>query len=192
MINFRYIELDSSSSIGIAVGCTFFVGLTISTILSNIYPKHYGSFKSKFYRFESGQYFYTFSSIERLLTACFIVCLSPGYLSISFPLLFFCIKIIFIIIKRPYIEGKWKRPLFNKILSTLICSCYLAASFMDTKDQIYQMLPFAILVILMITNVSSLILAAKNIYSECQEKSELKDKIYKLEENQIVTEPMTF
>ena len=63
---------------------------------------------------------------------------------------------------------------------------------MDTKDQIYQMLPFAILLILMIINVSSLILAAKNIYSECQEKSELKDKIYKLEENQIVTEPMTF
>ena len=97
-----------------------------------------------------------------------IICLSPGYLSISIPMLIFSIEAVFIIIKKHYILGRWKRPLFNKILAILICSCFLTASFVDTKSQLYEMLPFAILLILMATVITSAILAIKNIYYDCK------------------------
>ena len=130
------------------VGIVFAALLLIWVILSMKYPIWFGSFKKKFLKFEISQYFYVFSSSERLITAILIICLSPGCIAAGVLAGIFAIEAIFIAIKKPYVLGFWKRPFLNKILTAIISLLYVGASLTATNSKINEYIPIGILLVL--------------------------------------------
>ena len=64
-------------------------------------------------------------------------------------MLIFLLEAIFIAITRPYILGSWKRPLFNKIISFIICSFFLSANLTEPNSSYYELIPLGIIMGLM-------------------------------------------
>ena len=123
--------------------------MVVYVIASYVYPVWFGSFKKKFRKFHISQYFYVFSSIERLVTAALIVCLSPGMMAAGSVSAVFLIETIFIAVNKPYVLGQWKRPLFNKVMTVFVCLLYLGASVTKADTKINEVIPLGILLVLL-------------------------------------------
>ena len=50
-LNMRFFEAEVSTYIGFIVGCLFTILMGVYVLLSHSYPKWFGSFKNRFYRF---------------------------------------------------------------------------------------------------------------------------------------------
>jgi hypothetical protein len=103
VLNLKDFQGNLSNGVTIITGAVYTIFLVISVILSHVRPVWYGCFKKKFYKFEVSQYFYAFSSAERLATAAVIILLSPGPLAAGLaaaPLLF---EAVFMVVKIPYV-----------------------------------------------------------------------------------------
>lgn len=72
-------------------------------------------------------------------------------------------ELLFILIKKPYAIGLWKRPAANKALGIVICVLYAGASLTDPKSVINTYIPLAVLGVLMITLTYSSITVVKDI-----------------------------
>ena len=65
----------------------------------------------------------------------------------------FAIEAIFIVIKKPYILGFWKRPFLNKILAAVVCLLFVGASITGTNSKINEYIPIGILLVLVVVIV---------------------------------------
>ena len=92
-----------------------------------------------------------------------IVCLSPGFIAAGVIAGIFAIEAIFIVIKKPYILGFWKRPLLTKILAVVVCLLFVGASLTSTNSKINEYIPIGILLILIAVLVISTIGAIQEI-----------------------------
>jgi hypothetical protein len=165
-LNLRYFQTNLNTSIGLLIGIFFATALIVSVVASYKVSIWYGSFKKKFFKFEISNHFYIFSSSERFFTALLIVCLSPGAIAAGIVNLTILAESIFILAKRPYTLGEWKRPLFNKILAITICLLYVAASATAADSAINQLIPFIVLTILLAVLVVSFIASIQELI-EC-------------------------
>ena len=52
-VDLRYPSAEAAEGLGIVMGVLFITAVVVSLVLSNKYPKHYGSFKNKFYKFSN-------------------------------------------------------------------------------------------------------------------------------------------
>ena len=78
-----------------------------------------------------------------------IVCLSPGIIPSLAACLIFALESIFLIVNKPYVLNEWKRPLFNKICSSVICLLFLGATLTAADSKINQFIPLAVILILL-------------------------------------------
>lgn len=80
-LNIRHFNPSIDSLIGLVVGIIF--GIVFITYLVGLfkYPIWFGAFKKFFYKFEIASHFYFFFSIERVINAFIIACLSPGFIA---------------------------------------------------------------------------------------------------------------
>ena len=90
-----------------------------------------------------------------------IVCLSPGFIAAGVIAGIFAIEAIFIVIKKPYILGFWKRPLLTKILAAVVCLLFVGASLTGTNSKINEYIPIGILLVLVVVIVINAIGAIK-------------------------------
>ena len=90
-----------------------------------------------------------------------IVCLSPGFIAAGVIAGIFAIEAIFIVIKKPYILGFWKRPLLIKILAAIVCLLFVGASITGTNSKINEYIPIGILLVLVVVIVINAIGAIK-------------------------------
>ena len=113
---------------GLLAGALFLALLVLWGIATFKYPTWFGSFKSKFFKFQVSQHFYALSAAERVLTALLVVSLSPGFVGAGLAALIFTAEGVFILAKKPYTLGTWKRPLLNKVGAALISLLYVGAA----------------------------------------------------------------
>ncbi len=73
------------------------------------------------------------------------------------------IELLFILIKKPYAIGLWKRPAANKALGIVICVLYAGASLTGPKSEMNTYIPLAVLGVLMVTLTYSSITVVKDI-----------------------------
>ena len=147
-LGLRHFEASVPSGMGILAGALFLALLALWSIATLKYPTWFGSFKSKFFKFQISQHFYVFSSAERVLTTLLIVSLSPGFIGAGLAALIFTIEGVFLIAKKPYTLGTWKRPLLNKFGATVISLLFVGAAVTQADSIINQMIPILILLIL--------------------------------------------
>lgn len=145
--------------IGLIVGAVFLVLLLVYLLVSFYLPMWFGSFKNRFYKFGIVNYFLIFSVIERAVTSFAVGCLSPGFIPPAFLPIIFLLEFLFIVIKRPYAFGQWKRPSVNKVLAIIICFFYLAANLTDSRSLVNQFIPLAVLLILVAVLIYSSVIA---------------------------------
>ena len=62
-LSVRFFKLETQAFLGISVGVVFFILMGAYVIMSHKYPRYFGSFKNKFYRFQISHYVYTFSAL---------------------------------------------------------------------------------------------------------------------------------
>ena len=108
-----------------------------------------------------------------------IVCLSPGFIAAGALAGIFSIEAIFIVIKKPYVLGFWKRPFLNKILTVVICLLYAGSSITATNSKINEYIPIAILLVLitvLIVNTIGSIQEIKEYWSTRQETQKVEEK----------------
>jgi hypothetical protein len=159
----KYFAPDLNSGMGVMAGGLFGLAMVVSVIASCRAPEWYGCFRKKFFKYEVSQYFYAFSSAERLGTASLIVLLSPGCFAAGAAMVPLLAESIFIIVKKPYVLGQWKRPLLNKVIAVIICLLYAAASLTTADGLVYQLLPLTILVVLLAVTVVTLVGAVQEL-----------------------------
>ena len=73
----------------------------------------------------------------------------------------FSIEAIFIAIRKPYSLGFWQRPLFNKIITAIICLLFVGASITSVNSMINELIPLGILLLLMAVLTVNIIGAAQ-------------------------------
>lgn len=161
-LNLKYLDLGLSSGIGIGVGVLYCLVLMGYLIASSQYPLSFGSFKKHFEKYTISSYFYTFSAIERMLTCFLVAFMSPlsfTALAVSLPL---SLEAVFILVKRPYVLDRWKRPLFNKTVSILLCLLYFGVNMLEESSSVVLYMPLVVLALLGAT----LVVAVYNGISE--------------------------
>ena len=156
-LNLRYFKAELDFLLGIAFGVIFTALVTLWVIASWKYSNWFGCFKKKFYLFEISKYFYLFSTIERFITAVLVICLSPGLAAPCAVLPIFIAESVFIVVKKPYALGQWKRPLFNKVVAAVICMLYMGGSIMSADNIINQIIPLVVLSLLLTVVVVTVI-----------------------------------
>lgn len=92
-----------------------------------------------------------------------MICLGAGMVSVTIVCAIWLIELLFILIKKPYTIGLWKRPVANKALGIVICVLYAGASLTDPKSAINTYIPLVVLGVLMITLTYSSITVVKDI-----------------------------
>ena len=156
-LSLRHFRSDLSCGIGVIVGVLFLGCLIVWTAASAKYHNEFGSFKRKFFKFQLSQYHYAFIAAERVLTAVLVVSLSPGFWAAGTAAVVFSVEAVFLLVTKPYILGQWKRPFFNKVLSVVICTLFIGASVTSVDSTLNQMIPLAVLLILLAVLVVAVI-----------------------------------
>lgn len=161
IVNFQS-SVQGGLSIGIGIiFAMIYVGYVIA---SNKYPRCFGPFKSKFYRYESPQYFYNVSSLERFANSLIVTCLSTGAVAAGVPCALLLGEALFIGIKQSYLEGAWRRPLVLKVLAMTICLLFVVTALTSTKGLMNQLIPLVILLLLLVVIVMSTAILTIQLY----------------------------
>ena len=84
----------------------------------------------------------------------------------------FVAEVLFIACKRPYGMGEWKRPLFNKIVASLVSFLYVGASMTGTESSINQLIPMAIIGLLLSVIIVALIASVFALKEHCASHAE--------------------
>jgi hypothetical protein len=171
VVDLRFFAPSSAEGEGIGASLAFALLLALYAVLLNWAPTSFGSFRKKFFKFEASQYFYSWAAVERLLTVLLVVCFSPGLLAALLPLAPIACEAAFIAVKRPYVLGKWHRPLANKLLSLLLCALFAVASQLDSASSTYALLPFAVLALLLTALVYGTVALVRAMQEYCQDSS---------------------
>lgn len=166
-LNIRYFSTDVSALMGMGAGVLFSILMTLWLVAFCKYSVWFGSFKNRFYIFGLPRFFYFISACERVLTALVIVCLSPGFIASSIVGGIFVAEVIMIVCRRPYGMGEWKRPLFNKIVASLISFLYVGASLTGTESFINQLIPMAIIGLLLSVIIVAIIASVFALKEHC-------------------------
>ena len=88
------------------------------------------------------------------------------------PCCIFIAEAIFIVIKKPYTSGYWKRPFITKILAAVICILYMVAIKTSPESMINQIIPLFILFILVVVLIISIIGSIYELYEYWLENSQ--------------------
>ena len=163
-LGLRHFEASVPAGMGLLAGALFLALLVLWGIATFKYPAWFGSFKSKFFKFQVSQHFYALSAAERVLTALLVVSLSPGFVGAGLAALIFTAEGVFILAKKPYTLGTWKRPLLNKAGAALISLLFVGASVTQADSIINQMIPLVILLILAVVLVVATIGAVSELH----------------------------
>ena len=86
--------------------------------------------------------------------------ISPGIIAFIFG-----VEAVFIVVKKPYALGSWKRPFFNKVIAVLVALLYVGASIFEDDSLISQVIPLIILLLL----ISVLVVGAISAINEIKE-----------------------
>ena len=167
-LNLRYFSAGTSGLLGIGVGLIFTVTMTLWMVAFCRYSVWFGSFKNKFYIFDISKYYYALSSLERVITAFVIVCLSPGLIASAAVCVIFISEAILLSVKKLYgLEG-FKRPLFNKIITVMICLLYVGAALTSADSTINQFIPLIILALLFAVIVVAIVASVQELKDRCK------------------------
>ena len=135
-------ETDNFVTLSITVLFTLLVFVYIFGFCK--YPRWFGSFKNKFFSFSICEYFYVFSTFERILTPILIVSLSPFKFASLVVCPIFIAEAVFIAYKKAYILNGWKRPFANKVFAALICVLFACAAGMESQESVQKAMPIVI------------------------------------------------
>ena len=157
--------------------------------MSHKNAKWFGSFKNKFHHSDISRFVYSLSALERFLTPFLIVSVGPTFLSALIPCALFFLELLFICVKKPYIEKVGIcGPILKKATSIIICILFACSSFVSVESSVNMVLSICILVLLLVIVVYSCIVAGKEIYQNYKRLREDKiDEIQKYEDEILLT-----
>jgi len=90
-----------------------------------------------------------------------IVSLGPSLVSILIPILLFILEIIFLAVKKPYIQQGGKSAIVRKLVIVAIFLLFLAADFVSIDSTINAVLPICILLLLLAVVIYASVIAVK-------------------------------